>query len=766
MCRNYLIYLLSLLILSESSKSTHAQDLVINEIMTSNEDILYDEDGDSPDWIELYNAGNSPVNLEGWGISDDTIELIKWEFPEITLQPAQYLLIFASGKDRREGEFLHTNFKIKSGHDPIVLFSADGEIIDEYTEECIPTNISVGYQPDGSGQKFFFTDPSPGYTNNQNSITQINIIKDTLIFSHDGGHYQEALQLEISNTSDYNRIFYTKDGSIPDGESLEYSEPIILERRSGEENTISEIRTGPFWEPPKDEVYKFHVIRAIVLSDGCPASNLVTNTYLVDEDIFKRYPTPILSITSDPENFFGKKKGIYVPGQLQKYEGDLHSGNYLESGSDWERTIHFEYYNSDGILGFEQDAGVRIHGRGSRKASQKTLKFYAREKYGKDEFNYQLFPQKEITTFKTFLLRSTLGDLSGTYFKESLCHDLVSELNMDIQSYRPGIVFINGEYWGIQILRERQDKYYLAANHNTEPDNLDIIAVGHNVEEVVEGDNMDYHELLDFIADHDISDPANYEIVKSWIDIDNYIDYYISQLYFANFDWPDSNIKYWRPRTEEGRWRWFFYDCDWCLIKYSYNHLREYITNDQRDLHFDESSTFLFRNLLKNQDFRDQFNARFMYLLNSTFEPGNVIRKIDEFAQIYSPMVAEHIRRWNQPESFDHWLENVEALKYFALVRPAIMMTQLTDNLGNPYSIFPNPTSGEFFIDTHLPEGFTHGVEIFDMMGRKVYSEYYSTSTELINNPISISSWSPGVYQIRFQYGNSLFYEKLVIAFP
>ncbi len=766
MCRIYLIHILSLLILSEFSNLTHARDVYINEVMASNEDVFYDEDGDSPDWIELYNAGNNPVNLQGWGISDDTLGLNIWEFPEITLAPAQYLLIFASGKDRREEEFLHTNFKIKAGLDPVVLFNADGIIMDKYTEGCIPTNVSIGYQPDGSGRKFFFSDPSPGYTNNQNKITQINIVKDTLIFSHDGGYYQETLKLEISNTSDYTRIFYTTDGSIPDEESSEYSEPIILERRTGVENTISEIRTGPFWEPPEDEVYKVHVIRAIVLSDGCPASNLVTNTYLVDKNIFTRYPSPIISITTDPDNFFGRGKGIYVPGQLQKFEGDNNSGNYFESGSDWERTIHLEFFQSDGTLGFEQDAGVRIHGRGSRKASQKTLKLYAREKYGKDVVNYQLFPQKDLHAFKTFLIRTTLGDISGTYFKDAFCHDLVSELNMDIQSYRPSIVFINGEYWGIHTLRERQDKYYIGDNHNTGPDNLDIIALGYNVEEIVEGDNMDYHALLDFIAENDINDPEIFEIVRSWMDIDNYIDYYISQLYFANYDWPESNIKYWRTRTDDGRWRWLFFDCDWCLIRNSYNHLKEYTIDDKRYHHFEESSTFLFRNLLNNQEFRYQFNARFVYLLNTTFEPGNVIRKIDEFKKAYSPLVAEHIRRWNQPRSFDHWLENVEALKYFAFVRPAIMMTQLSDNLGSPYSLFPNPASEEFFIDTDLPEGLKHRMEIFDMTGRKVYSELFFTSAELVSKPILISFCSPGIYQIRLQYGNSIFCKKLVIAHP
>ena len=72
-----------------------AQTININEVMSSNETILSDEDGDFSDWIELYNNGDSAINLEGYGISDDSLDLKKWVFPEISLLPNSHLLLFA-----------------------------------------------------------------------------------------------------------------------------------------------------------------------------------------------------------------------------------------------------------------------------------------------------------------------------------------------------------------------------------------------------------------------------------------------------------------------------------------------------------------------------------------------------------------------------------------------------------------------------------------------------------------------------------------------
>ena len=80
---------------------TVAQTLRINEIMSSNGGAVTDNDGDTSDWIEFYNAGNVPVNIKDYGLSDKKNQPFQWIFPEIQINPGQFLLVFASGKDRR-----------------------------------------------------------------------------------------------------------------------------------------------------------------------------------------------------------------------------------------------------------------------------------------------------------------------------------------------------------------------------------------------------------------------------------------------------------------------------------------------------------------------------------------------------------------------------------------------------------------------------------------------------------------------------------------
>ena len=120
-----------------------AADVFISEFMASNSGqngALLDEDGDSADWLELYNAGPDEANLEGWHLTDDSERLTRWTFPNVSLPVDSYLLIYASGKDRANaGEQLHTNFKLGASGEYIGLSrpTDDGslEIVSQYRPE-------------------------------------------------------------------------------------------------------------------------------------------------------------------------------------------------------------------------------------------------------------------------------------------------------------------------------------------------------------------------------------------------------------------------------------------------------------------------------------------------------------------------------------------------------------------------------------------------------------------------------------------------------
>ncbi|MCA9168230.1 MAG: lamin tail domain-containing protein, partial [Planctomycetales bacterium] len=110
-----------------------ANDLIIAEVMTSNDSTLDDEDGVPSDWFEVYNAGNEAVDLAGWHVTDDLADRTKWTFPALELRPGYSVLVFASNKDRASADGqLHTNFRLSAG-EYLGLYQPDGRTLaDEF----------------------------------------------------------------------------------------------------------------------------------------------------------------------------------------------------------------------------------------------------------------------------------------------------------------------------------------------------------------------------------------------------------------------------------------------------------------------------------------------------------------------------------------------------------------------------------------------------------------------------------------------------------
>src|SRR6185436_251627 len=109
-----------------------AEPVLITEFMADSDGAL-DDDGDSTDWIELQNTGPTPVNLAGWHLTDQADELSKWTFPEVTLAPGAFLVVYASGKDRAQaGLPLHTNFQLDSDGEYLALIRPETSIAHEY----------------------------------------------------------------------------------------------------------------------------------------------------------------------------------------------------------------------------------------------------------------------------------------------------------------------------------------------------------------------------------------------------------------------------------------------------------------------------------------------------------------------------------------------------------------------------------------------------------------------------------------------------------
>ena len=143
-------------------------EIVISEFLADNSSGIKDEDGDRNDWIELYNNGDEAVSLEGWWLTDKASSLTQWRFPAITIQPNQFLLVWASGKNRtRAGYPLHTNFSLSKGGEYLGLYRPHATSgvplkVDEFAPvfPALPPDVSYGRQI-GSENVTYLTHGSP-----------------------------------------------------------------------------------------------------------------------------------------------------------------------------------------------------------------------------------------------------------------------------------------------------------------------------------------------------------------------------------------------------------------------------------------------------------------------------------------------------------------------------------------------------------------------------------------------------------------------------
>lgn len=726
--------------------------------MASNVETIRDEEGDAGDWIELYNWGSEPVVLEGFGLSDSYGSPFRWVFPAVSIEPEGFLIVWASGKDRREtGAPLHTNFAISAEGEEVLLTAPGGQRIDVLFARPIPTGMSAGRQPDGTGGWLYFTEPTPG---SANTPAGYEALTPPVSFSKPGGFYPEAFDLAIAAGAPGTVIYYTLDGSMPDPSNLAgrtyrfmdayprgslvnqpyrtftYSDAIPVASRTGEPNGISEIptafngfpRPGAEWEPPSGEVFKGTVVRAMAVAPDSVPSPVSTATFFVDEEMPTRYSLPVISLTTPADELFDYDGGIYVPGRvfnewrLSNWSAPLNGSspaNYLRSGRGSEIPAHIEFFEPGGELAFAQHVGVRIHGGWSRVNRQKALRIFARGDYDEESsMHHEIFPGHPrqggggtLEEFKRLILHNSGQDNGLTMFRDAMAQSLIAHTGIDTQAYRPAIMFLNGEYWGIHNIRERYDDHYIATNYRVDRDDVVILQGNSELVEGEPGDEQPYQQMVNFIwnaaARRTIDQPEVYAQIEQMMDIDNFIHHYAAQIYYANIDWPNGNLRWWRSKGEpdpdryghDGKWRWMMYDTDhgfglfvtdgWGGWRIQSDHNTLAHATSSGDILWSNPSwaTLLFRSLLVSEKFRHRFINTYADHFNSSFKGERVLARIEEMRGTLAPEYPEHARRWNQPSTFwyggDSWKEKIDVMRIFAQSR----VMQVRQHLNEKFSL-------------------------------------------------------------------------------
>ncbi|MEL1230536.1 MAG: CotH kinase family protein [Candidatus Neomarinimicrobiota bacterium] len=840
------------------------QSIQINEVVSSNGDSFYDEDGDTPDWIEIYNPSDELINLSGYGITDDVNDLLKWTFPSYDLAANDFLVVFASNKDRKDyvvqwdakidwgdtwrywignsapisdwelpqtdigfwpqgqsgfgygdnddnteipqtvsvyvrkefeiedpsiilkalfhidyddgyiaylngiefsrrnlgstgsvvyhtstttglheaeiyaggfpetvdidlmdfpilegintlavqvhnytsnssdlscipfltlgygsivdgvtepnenitipNSFLHTNFRLDSDGEILLLSTGDEEILDSINVIELETDMSFGRQTE-SNQWGLFDEPTPG-TSNPYSSYEGSLSKPQ--FSLESGFYDSnQLQIELESNDDGASIHFTLDGSPPTPSDLEYEYPITINSST--------------------------VVRARSFLDGWVKSNITTKTYLLSEE--PPAGLPAIFITTDLNSFFDDDTGMYVMGpNADTWNFPYFGANFWE---DWERPIHFEILEVDGT-GYDADAGVKIFGGWSRAFPQKSLSIFSRSHIGPSVFEYKLFPNSDIEKYESFVLRNSGNDWESTILRDGFITSLTDDLDIDHQKYRPSALYINGEFWGIQNIREKVNEHFIASNHSISSEHIDLLDIqGVNDENIVHGTNADYIELINYLETQNINDPAIENALDNWIDIDSYMSYQAFQIFVDNRDWPGNNIKFWRDHRVGGKWRWILYDTDfgfgiWDQYAYTFNTLRFALDPNGPGWPNPPWSTFVFRKLMENENFQNSFINIYCDMLNTVLLPEFLTTRLDSISGNIEEMIPVHRARWfndgEWPNSTTNWENRLNQMENFADQRRNYAIMHLMDEFELPslsqITIARTPESG------------------------------------------------------------------------
>ncbi|MFN8348861.1 MAG: CotH kinase family protein [Spirosomataceae bacterium] len=758
----------------------------INEIMAANRSTVADESGDYSDWIELYNTGNTAVDLAGYYLTDTYASLTKFRFTaspnELVIPANGYLLIWASSTVTKG--IKHAGFSLSASGEQVALVLPNGvDIVDSLSFGPQRTDVSYGRLPNGGNALKYFASPTPSAAN----VAALSYDEwlSPPVFSHKGGFYGSPFSLTLTHPDSAVSVYYTTDGSEPNplhlspqsypyrneypaGDTLTmqyrsqtYAGALVMEDASDTPNKISTIATTHSQVLdylPTAPLYKGRIIRAIAVKAGAMASEIESNTYFFSETGKNKYSLPVISVMTQEDGFFSYENGIYVPGvdfvdwrnaNPGEVPNEGSPANYLREGDTAERAAHFEIIEADTVT-YKQNIGVRIHGSWSRGFRFKTLRFYGTNRYPTIE--RALFPNLPYTDYKTFLLRNAGNDYNGTFFRDAFIHESVAHLKTDIQAYRPAVLFLNGEYWGIHNLRQRQDKHYYKQKYGVDSDSLAIIENG----EVQEGSRQHYDAMIAYVDMNDMSVVANYDYVKTQMDVENFTDYQIAEIYYNNVDWGIKNIRYWRlevpyrenaPYGLDGRWRWSLYDTDASLSEWTENTLASASAIGNWWEH-----GYLLGKLLQNQTFQVNFINRFADLLNTAFLPSRLTSMIELKRDKIRAEIPAQLDRWKTWADTLEWIYSINNCISFVQQRPAYQTMHLLSKFGlsGSYSLTVNVSDtsrGYVKINTIAILPTTPGVGAIP---------YPWTGQYFKNIPVQLQAHAKSGYQFKHWSYNSL----------
>jgi hypothetical protein len=521
-------------------------------------------------------------------------------------------------------------------------------------------------------------------------------------FSKEGGKYNSPIRLSIESEPG-SKIYYTTEGNRPSNRNSSYSSPIV----------INETTT----------------IRAIAYKNG-KASPVATNTYFINEST--NYF--LIALTVEPAVLTNPQTGWLLKGPNADTIYPYNGANYF---SRREVSADLEFFESDGTKVFGDRIGLKLFGGMSRTFDQKSFAVAVREVYGGERrIHHRVFPDKKQKSYKHLVIRNAGSDCEKAHFRDAMITSLLDGIvDIEKQSNRPAILYVNGKYWGIYFIRDKVNRHFVEYSTEVDDDSLDLVE---HQERLKAGSMNHYNSMLQYMRNNDLSEAKHYNYIATQMDIDNFMALQITQIYIDNHD-AGGNIKFWRPQTPDGKWRWVLYDTDWGFglqdeLAFKSNSLAMHTEANGPTWPNPPWSTFILRHLLKNKNFEKTFINHFSDYINVVFEPNRVIERVDSFKQILVPEYDRHAQKWGYDKRI--WIKHIARMKTFARERPAYMRRFLQEkfDIGKANDLSLEVTDGGLI-------KINQNVEIESKLEGKYFEKIPITLEAIPNYGFQFSHW-------------------------
>jgi hypothetical protein len=382
------------------------------------------------------------------------------------------------------------------------------------------------------------------------------------------------------------------------------------------------------------------------------------------DDVSDGYP--VLFVYVDSSGYFSSDSGIYVPGISANPKNIKNYGNYAMRGKEWERKVYFQLFQSNGDLIDQGWAGSRIHGNLTRAAPQKSLRFYAREEYGKSNFETPFIDSNKI---ERFILRTPFASNHELMYKDAMLSEVALDLGMDAMKSTPLKVYLNGEYWGYFNYRNRIDSRFFSEKYAI--DTLDYLDMWARAKY---GSAVEYKKTFKWLLKNDLRISENYDSLISTMDLNNYTRYLLIELFFANKDWPHNNVRFWRSSQLDNKWRWVIYDLDACGRDSA--DMAMFIIKKVEKKRNNWATAGMI-GLLANESFYKNYINEYQRLSQNILNVDVLKSRADSLYELYEDLIPAQSKRWHYPSSPEKFEEMHTNFLLFLEYRDAVFIEEM-----------------------------------------------------------------------------------------